>query len=112
MRLRRKAAGGIVAVRGLSPGQRFELVYGVGPMAGEPGFSCPEEYQQAWQRHRDSLLAQCAPWHRPDAYWSEIGYQPRCGNESEESVLLRLGLPLTPTERAILSTRRSQALAK
>jgi hypothetical protein len=84
-------------------------MFGVGPMVGEASFSSPEEYEQAWQRHKDSLLAECAPWRRPDAYWAEVGYQPRCGSETEESVLLRLGLPLTPTERAILATRKLQA---
>jgi len=106
MRLRRKAGGGAVALRGLSRGQRFELVYGVGPLTGEVSFASPEEYEQAWLRHRDSLLAECGPFHRPDAYWNEVGYQPCCSSESEESVLLRLRLPLTPEEKAILATRK------
>jgi hypothetical protein len=112
MRLRHKA-GGAVTVRGLTASQKFELMFGVGPLAGDQSFASPDEYVQVWQRYRDSLLAECAPWRRPDSYWAvEVQYQPRCGSETEESVLLRLKLPLTPVERAIRDTRNLQAPTK
>src|ERR1035441_7601026 len=76
MRLRRKA-GGAVTVRGLSVSQKFDLMFGVGPLTGDQSFASPDEYVQVWQRYRDSLLAECSPWHRPDAYCAvEVQYQP------------------------------------
>lgn len=111
MRLRRR--GVAVTARGLTFGQKFDLLYGIG--CCEPGFRDRGQYEEAWRRHREDLLAECAPFCRPDAYWEvDVGYQPACqanGYESEKSALLRLGLPLTATEKRMLSSQKLQAPA-
>jgi hypothetical protein len=66
------------------------------------------EYAKAWRLHREALIAEAAaqrPFHRPDAYWTfEIG-DCTVGLEDEESALVRLGLPLTAEEMAIVSEK-------
>jgi hypothetical protein len=114
MRLRRKGIGAArVEVKGLSHAQRFDLLYGIGAPMGQESFRSHAEYAEAWRKHREALLAACPPFHRPAAFWSlEAHYEPQLnGCESEESVLLRLGLPLTPAETRILAARKVQASA-
>jgi hypothetical protein len=110
MRLRRKP-GGYAGSGSLTNSQRLELMFDCFSFSvAEGGFSNPADYAAAWRRHRDRLIAECLPFRRPSAYWElEIGFVPDCqanGNESEESALLRLGLPLTVAEKSILAGRR------
>ncbi|MGA2155470.1 MAG: hypothetical protein ABSH37_13730 [Bryobacteraceae bacterium] len=112
MRLRRKGVGSArVEVRGLSHAQRFDLLYGIGAPMGQESFRSPAEYAEAWRKHREALMEACGPFHRPAAFWDlEAHYIPQL-SESEESVLMRLGLPLTATEMRILAARKVQASA-
>jgi hypothetical protein len=114
VRLRRN----VVAVHGigkLTLPQKLELMFDFfSPGPAQGGFASHAEYLQAWRSYRDRLLAECRPFSRPSAYWEiEVGFCPNCpahGNESEQSALIRLGLPLTAVENAILAASAKSSL--
>jgi len=90
--------------RVLSFAQEIELICGF-PWGDGPRFANREEMEAAWYLHRERLLAESAPFRRPRAYFVfEVGYRPKTGDGSEthRDVLLRMKLPLTPAEQAIL----------
>lgn len=70
----------------------------------------PEQYAAGWRRYSDVLIAEAAaerPFHRPDAFWSfDKGIVLNCpaNPETEKEALIRLGLPLTDEEKAILAS--------
>ena len=80
-------------------------------MGSGADFATPEEYRAAWWAHRDELLVAFPySFFRPEAYWwVEIDMVPTgCAAseyKTEEQALLRLELPLTAQERAILAGR-------
>jgi hypothetical protein len=63
--------------------------------------------EKAYWANRDVLMGECLPFQRPMSYWEfeiKISY-PNCkinNYESERAALLRLQLPLTPQEQALL----------
>jgi len=89
----------------LNERQRQLLLLGVALFEDEPGFESEQEEREAWERHREALLAECAAerparW-RPAAWWKYEAPEPRNKDEPEAEQLARLGL-LTPEERALL----------
>lgn len=101
---RKRKAARSARRNGLSSGQKMELLTGLAP-TGE-GFPDHAAYRAAWWLHRAALLAEAAPFTRPEAFWIlEYDYIPNCranGYESERVALSRLKLPLTPQELSIL----------
>ena len=96
---------------GLTADQRFYLITG---MCLSDGFDNPTEYESAWFAHRAELLGQCKPFERPEAYWIFAQFIPECRKnnyETQRNALLRLGLPLTEYELAILRREAEQAPA-
>jgi hypothetical protein len=99
---RRNSKNATAVSRGLTVDERLSLVSGVCN-----AFDNVEDYEAAWFAHKDELMAACRPFHRPEAFWwIEAKFLPNCaanGYESQRGALLRLGLPLTHAERAILA---------
>jgi hypothetical protein len=107
MRLKRKMLGS-AGGRELSADQLSSLRYDLG-LGTRFAFASPAERRAAWFRHRERLLSQCRPFERPEAFWDyeADGFLPECpasGYESPRSAHIRLGLPLTAEEKAILQT--------
>lgn len=112
-RINRRSRRRVPVSRGLTPNQEFELLFGLG-LGGERAFDTLQAYEQAWWLHRAglmALIARVAPFQRPSGFWEiEVKYFPNCaknGYETDKKALLRLGLPLTDQEEAILKAEKA-----
>ena len=54
-------------------------------------FSSDEERREAWEWHRESLLARDDPGSRPSAWWDYDSSEPRNEEELEAAQLVRMG---------------------
>jgi hypothetical protein len=90
----------------LSAGQHLYLVGGA-PVCGSDGFRTQAEVLSAWRLHREELVQEVGPGHRPFAFWDEIGQFPAPG-ESDLAALDRLGLPMSEKEKEILKSEKEK----
>jgi hypothetical protein len=92
--------------RGLSAGERNELLHGI-VFAAEEGFASKEAMLKAWQAHKATLMLECKAGMRPMAFWeleNGVGYPNCAANDYEPEIdcLMRLGLEVTHEERVTL----------
>lgn len=113
-RLRRRSVDDFEGSRGLTPRQRWDLLYGFSPNGlGGVTFKTPAQYQAGWRQHRDSLMHVLGLFRRPEAYWAiEHEFIPGTGgnHESQRSALIRLGAVLTSQEQGMLTDDERAAL--
>lgn len=89
----------------LNLGQRCELQFGMS-FEGDGGFATREEARRAWLEHREVLMGDRVynpPFTRPAGYWAYEAPGEPAYREDNLTALLRMKLPLTAEERALLA---------
>jgi hypothetical protein len=80
----------------LTAEQALDLICGEALRA----FDSDEQRRDAWDRHRDEVIAHVGPCCRPAAFWKYEHPEIACDDQNE-ATLRRLGL-LTPEEKKVL----------
>lgn len=90
---RRRDSGRRRKRRGLTRRQRANLTIGrnCGGIGPERPFETEEERRQAWEDHKEELLATCRAGRRPQAFW-DYGPHERLPHETHLQALWRLDL--------------------